>query len=68
MVAQPSQCPAPPLTPEEREYLLAVRRARLIEVDAIDKRLGNPPRESGRERRDSTRVWRNEDAGGYRSE
>lgn len=63
---QPRECPTQPLTPEMREYLTAVRRARLIEVDALDKLLGNAPRESGRDKRDTTRVWQNERQGEYR--
>jgi len=55
------QMDTPPLDESLRALLVELRRARLIEIDAINLFLGNPPREPRPRREPVTRVWRGED-------
>ncbi len=61
------QMDTPPLDESLRALLVELRRGHLIQVDAIDRFIGNPPRDPKPRREPIARVWRNEDEGEYRS-
>lgn len=50
-----------------RALLVELRRARLIEIDALNRFLGGEPRDPRPKREPLTRVWRNEDEPEYKT-
>lgn len=50
-----------------RALLIELRRARLIEIDALNRFLGGEPRDPRPRRESPTRVWRVEDESAHTS-
>lgn len=58
--------PRPPCD-NDRDFWLQVRQGLLIQLSAIDKRLGLEPSRPRRERPERVRSWHNEDQGEYKT-
>lgn len=68
MTAAPRACP-PDETQcaAEREFWMQVRQGLIIQLAAIDKRLGLEPSRPKRERPERVRSWHNEEQGEYKT-
>lgn len=63
---RPDTSPSP-LCDGEREFWMQVRQGLIIQLAAVEKRLGLAPSRPRRERAEKIRAWKNEDEAQYRT-